>query len=114
MNLTGLDVLLALAPPAQPGQPAPPAWVNMVPLALLVVVFYFALIRPQQKKAKDHANLLKSVRRGDKIVTGGGIVAVVVTVKDKTVTIRSEDAKLEITKSSISEILDRGAESSES
>jgi preprotein translocase subunit YajC len=41
-----------LAPPAQPGQQAPPAWVNMVPLALLVAVFYFALIRPQQKKAK--------------------------------------------------------------
>jgi preprotein translocase subunit YajC len=114
MSLLSPQALLALAPQAQPGQPAPPAWVNMVPLALLVVVFYFALIRPQQKKAKDHANLLKTVRPGDKIVTGSGIVAVVVTVKEKTVTIRSADAKLEITKSAITEILDRSAEPSES
>jgi preprotein translocase subunit YajC len=87
---------------------------NMVPLVLLVVVFYFALIRPQQKKTKEHAALLKTVRAGDKIVTGSGIIAVVVTVKEKTVTIRSADAKLEITKSAITEILDRSAEPNES
>jgi len=114
MHLFSPYALLALAPSAQPGQQAPPAWVNMVPLAVLVVVFYFALIRPQQKKAKDHAALLKAVRAGDKIVTSSGIVAVIVTVKEKTLTIRSADAKLEITKSAITEILDRSAESSES
>ena len=114
MNLIGPCAFLALAPPTQPGQEAPPVWVNMVPLALLVVVFYFALIRPQQKKAKDHAALLKAVRAGDRIVTSSGIVAVVVTVKDKTLTIRSADAKLEITKSAIAEILERSGESSES
>ena len=114
MNLIGPYILLALSPPAQPGQPAPPAWVNMVPLALLVVVFYFALIRPQQKKAKDHAALLKAVRPGDKIVTSSGIVAVIVTVKEKTLTIRSADAKFEITKSAIAEITERSGEPSES
>ncbi len=103
-----------MAPPARPGEPAPPAWVNMVPFALLVVVIYFAMIRPQQKKAKEHAALLKAVRAGDKVVTSSGIVAVVVTVKDKTVTIRSADAKLEITKSAIAEITDRSGEPSES
>ncbi len=86
----------------------------MVPLALLVVVFYFALIRPQQKKAKDHANLLKAIRPGDKIVTSSGIVAVVVTVKEKTLSIRSADAKLEITKSAVAEIVERGDEAKES
>lgn len=114
MNLFSPYALLALAPQGQPGQAAPPAWVNMVPLGLLVVVFYFALIRPQQKKTKDHAALLKAVRAGDKIVTNSGIVAVIVTVKDKTLTIRSADAKLEITKSAIAEILDRSGEPSES
>lgn len=84
-----------------------------MPLALLAVVFYFVLIRPQQKKAKDQAALLKNVRQGDKILTSSGIVAVVVTVKEKTLTIRSADAKLEITKTAISEILDHSAESSE-
>lgn len=86
----------------------------MVPLALLVVVFYFALIRPQQKKAKDHANLLKAIRPGDRIVTSSGIVAVVVTVKEKTLSIRSADAKLEITKSAVAEIVERGDEAKES
>ena len=86
----------------------------MVPLVLLVVVFYFVLIRPQQKKAKDHANLLKAIRAGDKIVTSSGIVAVVVTVKDKTLSIRSADAKLEITKSAVAEITERSGESNES
>ena len=86
----------------------------MVPLALLVVVFYFALIRPQQKKTKDHANLLKAIRAGDKIVTSSGIVAVVVTVKDKTLSVRSADAKLEITKAAVAEITERSGESSPS
>jgi preprotein translocase subunit YajC len=114
MHLFYPHAILALAPQAQPGQPAPPAWVNMVPLALLVAVFYFALIRPQQKKTKEHAALLKSVRAGDKIVTSSGIVAVIVTVKDKTLTVRSADAKLEITKSAIAEITERSGEPSES
>ena len=114
MQLFSPYAILALGPPAQPGQQAPPAWVNMVPLALLVVVFYFALIRPQQKKAKDHAVLLKAVRAGDRIVTSSGIVAIVVTVKEKTLTIRSADAKFEITKAAIAEITDRSGEPSES
>jgi preprotein translocase subunit YajC len=114
MHLANPCAFPALAPPAQPGQPAPPAWVNMVPLALLVVVFYFALIRPQQKKAKDHANLMKSIRAGDRIVTSSGIVAVVVTVKEKTLSIRSADAKFEITKAAVAEITERSGESSSS
>lgn len=117
MSLFSPHALLALAPPpqsGQSGQSSAPAWLNMVPLALLVVVFYFALIRPQQKKAKDHANLLKAIRPGDRIVTSSGIVAVVVTVKEKTLSIRSADAKLEITKSAVAEIVERGDEAKES
>jgi preprotein translocase subunit YajC len=114
MYLFTPKALLAMAQQAQQGQSAPPIWQSMVPLVLLVVVFYFALIRPQQKKAKDHAQLLKTVRSGDKIVTTGGVVAVVVTVKEKTLTVRSGDAKFEITKSAIAEITERSGEPSES
>src|SRR5512137_597808 len=113
MRLFNPQALLALAPPTQPGQPAPPAWVNMVPLALLVVVFYLALIRPQQKKAKDHAALLKAVRRGDEVVTSGGIIGDVVTVKEKTLVLRSAEAKFEVTKSAITEITKRSGDSDE-
>lgn len=85
-----------------------------MPLVLLMVVFYFVLIRPQQKKAKQHQELLKSIKPGDKIVTSGGILGVVITVKEKTLSIRSADAKLEITKSAVADITERSGESSES
>jgi preprotein translocase subunit YajC len=114
MESMNLSVTLAMAPQAQPGQQSPPFWTSLVPLVLLIVVFYFALIRPQQKKAKDHAQLLKTVRPGDKILTSGGVLGVVITVKEKSVSIRSADAKMEITKSAITEILERSGESSES
>ena len=114
MTLFSLNPLLALGSPPQPGQQAPPAWMNMVPLALLVVVFYFALIRPQQKKAKEQTEMLKSVRAGDKIVTTGGIIGIVVTVKEKSISIRSADAKFEITKSAIAQITERSGEASAS
>jgi preprotein translocase subunit YajC len=110
-----LSVILALAPqPTQPGQQPPPAWTSLVPLVLLIVVFYFILIRPQQKRAKQQTELLKSVRPGDKVATSGGLICVVVTVKEKTVSIRSADSKLEIAKSAITEILERSGDSAES
>src|SRR5215831_2861059 len=101
MSLSNTSTFLAMAPPSQPGQPAPPIWTNLVPLILLVVVFYFALIRPQQKRQKQQTELLKAVKSGDRIRTNGGIIATVITVKDKSLTIRSADAKLEIDKSAV-------------
>jgi len=109
-----LSAVLAMATPPQPGQQAAPFWTSLVPIALLIVVFYLALIRPQQKKAKEQAELLKSVKPGDKVVTSTGIMGAVITVKEKSVTIRSADSKLEITKSAIGEIVERGGDSSES
>lgn len=83
-------------------------------LVLMVVLFYFVLIRPQQKKQKDHAEMLKTVRSGDRIVTTGGVVAVVVTVKEKTLSVRSADSKFEITKAAVAEITERSGEPVES
>ncbi len=110
MNLQNVGAILASGQP--PGQSSAPPWVNMVPLVLLVVVFYFILIRPQSKKAKEHAEMLKTVKPGDKVVTSGGIVGVVVTVKEKTLSVRSADSKFEVTKAAITEITERGGESS--
>ncbi len=86
----------------------------LVPMVLLFVIFYFVLIRPQQKKAKQQAEMLKTVKSGDKIVTTSGIIATVITVKDDSVSVRSADAKLEITKGAIAEIRERSGESSAS
>lgn len=78
-------------------------------LVLMGVMFYFLLIRPQQKRAKALAALVSSVKAGDKVATASGIIGTVITVKDKTVSLRSADAKLEVTKSSVTEILESSA-----
>src|SRR5258708_2737258 len=114
MDLIGQTVFFAMGQPPQPGQPGPSIVNSVVMMALIFGVFYFAMIRPQQKKAKDHTELLKSVRQGDKVVTSGGVIGFVVTVKDKSVTLRSADAKMEVTKSAISEILERAGQPAES
>jgi len=112
MNFGILSTILAMAPaPGQNGQSQAPSWVSFVPMALILVVFYFILIRPQQKRAKDQAALLKAIRPGDKILTSSGIVGVVITVKEKSLSIRSADAKLEIIKSAVAEITERSGES---
>ena len=60
------------------GQPG--LFESLMPLLLIFVVFYFLLIRPQQKKMKMHKEMLSTIRRGDKIVTGGGIIGTVTKV----------------------------------
>lgn len=69
-------------------------------------MMYFMMIRPQQQRTKQMAKLLSSLKSGDKVVTSSGIVGTVITVKEKTVSLRSADAKMEVTKSSITEILE--------
>jgi preprotein translocase subunit YajC len=54
--------------------------IQFLPLILIFVVFYFLLIRPQQRKAKDHRTMLDALRRGDRVVTGGGIIGTVARV----------------------------------
>ena len=113
MDLTQLTAVLAAAPATQPNPTAD--LMRMVgTIVIFGIIFYVALIRPQQKKAKEHTQLLKTVRGGDKILTNGGMLATVVNVKEKSLTIRSGDSKLEITKSALAEIVERSGQSSES
>jgi preprotein translocase subunit YajC len=109
-----LNMILAMGSPPQPGQQSPPFWTSLPMLAFMVIAVYLLLIRPPQKKAKEQANMLKSLRPGDKILTSGGILGVVINVKEKSVSIRSADSKMEITKSAVAEILERSGDSSES
>lgn len=111
MGSLNLNLFLALGAPAQQGGQQPPMWTSLVPLVLLVAVFYIALIRPQQKKAKQHAELLKGLKANDRVVTSSGIVGIVISVKERTVTMRSADAKFEVVKSAIAEITERGGSS---
>lgn len=103
-----------MSQPAGNGQPTAPWYVNMFPLFLLLFAFYFAILRPQQKRQKAHDTMMKSIKAGDKVTTSGGIIGVVVTVKDRSVSIRSADTKLEVLKTAVSEITEREGEPSQS
>ena len=79
----------------------------MVPMVLVFVIFYFMGIRPQQQKARQLSNLIKELKRGDKVLLNGGIVANVLNVGETTLTVRSAESKLEVQKSAVSEVLER-------
>ena len=71
---------------------------QFIPLILIFVIFYFFLIRPQQKKAKDHKLMVSNLKRGDKVVTSGGIVGTVERVvdNDKLEILISENVVVEV------------------
>jgi len=69
------------------GGGAPPTLVSFLPLALVFVVFYFLLIRPQQQKAKEHKLLLANLKKNDQIITSGGLYGRVLTLADDVVTV---------------------------
>jgi len=64
---------------------------SLLPLILIFVIFYFLLIRPQQKRAKEHRQMLESIKRGDKVITSGGVYGLVESVSDKTVVLKIAD-----------------------
>ncbi|MBI5468615.1 MAG: preprotein translocase subunit YajC [Deltaproteobacteria bacterium] len=75
---------------------------SMAPLIILFVIFYFLLIRPQQKRAKEHKEMLSKVAKGDNIITTGGIHGRVTSVNEDTLTVEiAENTKVKISKDSI-------------
>jgi preprotein translocase subunit YajC len=83
------------------------ALIQFLPLILIFVVFYFLLIRPQQRKAKDQRTMLDALRRGDRVVTGGGIIGTVARVdnaEEITVDI-AEGVRVRVLRSTISSVL---------
>ena len=83
------------------------ALLQFLPLVLIFVVFYFLLIRPQQKKAKDHRATLDSLRRGDRVVTGGGIIGTISRVDspDEVTVDIAEGVRVRIVRSTITSVL---------
>jgi preprotein translocase subunit YajC len=82
---------------------------SFAPLALIFVVFYFLLIRPQTKKAKEHKAMLSALRRGDKVVTAGGIVGSVVKLQgdDEVVVEIADGVRVRVVRSTITTVLTR-------
>ena len=80
---------------------------QFIPLILIFVIFYFFLIRPQQKRVKDHKSMVESLKRGDEVITSGGIIGIVERVMedDRIEVIIGEGTKVQIIKSTITSLL---------
>ena len=80
-------------------------FVQILPLLLIFVVFYFLLIRPQQKKMKGHRDMVANLQRGDKVITGGGLYATVAKVEDDAVVLEIADGvRVKAARHTISEL----------
>jgi preprotein translocase subunit YajC len=75
---------------------------NLFPLIFIFAVFYFLLIRPQQKKQKEHREMIDNLKKNDEVVTVGGMHGTIINIKEKTFVIRIDDnTKVDVDKSSI-------------
>ena len=82
---------------------------SLLPFALIFVIMYFLILRPQQKKVKDHAELVKNIRRGDTVVTSGGIIGKVTKVDDQELQVEiAEGVRIKIVRSTVSEVRGKG------
>lgn len=79
---------------------------SLLPFLLIILVFYFLILRPQQKRQKERQKLLESIKKGDKVVTSGGIHGTVEGIEDKTVLVKiSDNTKVKVDRSAISAIV---------
>ncbi|MEA3513331.1 MAG: preprotein translocase subunit YajC [Campylobacterota bacterium] len=76
---------------------------SLLPLIVLFAIFYFLIIRPQQKQQKEHNEMLESLEKGDKIVTNGGLIVEIIKVEDNFLSTKSiDDTKLRIARTFVS------------
>ena len=105
---TALLPLLLQATPAQ----APSPITQFAPLIFIGVIFYFLLIRPQQKQRKEQKKLITALKTGDKVVTTGGIHGMISNVKERTVLLKvADNVKIEIDKASVAIVLETSKDS---
>ncbi|SFV69058.1 Preprotein translocase subunit YajC (TC 3.A.5.1.1) [hydrothermal vent metagenome] len=91
------------------GNPQDASFASFIPLILLMVVFYFLLIRPQSKKAKEHKELLNELKKNDEVVTNGGTLGKVIKVEDSFVQVEiSENVVIKVQKQAITQKLPKG------
>ncbi len=83
----------------------PPAFASFIPIILMFLIFYFLLIRPQQKQQSQHETMIKSLNKNDEVVTSGGLHGTVVGLKEKSVLLRiAENVKVEVDRSAVSKV----------
>jgi preprotein translocase subunit YajC len=109
--------LLMAAPQGQGGEGAPGAaggFMTFLPFVLIIAIFYFLIIRPQNKKQKETQKMLAALKKGDKVVTIGGIHGTIQSVREQSVVVKVDDnTKIEFSRSAISSIVSAAKEDKE-
>lgn len=96
--------------PASPGAESPSMLVTMFPFVLMFVILYLLIIRPQQKKQKDHQRMIDELKKGDRVVTSGGVHGTITGIKDKEDILMvqvAKDVQIEVSRGSISKVAER-------
>ena len=94
---------------AQAGASAPSTFMSLLPMILLFVVFYLLLIRPQQKRQKEHRNMVAGLSLGDEVVTMGGILGKITKVEDNFVTVEvTKGTEIRIQRVSVQAMMPKG------
>jgi preprotein translocase subunit YajC len=100
-----LTLALAQGASAGPAQVQQSPLISLMPIALIFIIFYFLLIRPQKRAQQDHAKMLTALSKNDEVITSGGIYGTIVNIQDDVVTLRVDDnTRIKIQKSSISKL----------
>ena len=98
--------LLAQAAPA----PSAPAWLNFLPMLLILVVFYFLLVAPMRKRQRELQQMVDKLQKGDKVVTTGGLHGEIAGIEEGVVLLKIADqVKVRVSKSAIAQVENRGA-----
>ncbi len=100
---------IAMAPPPSGGDPQSSLVSTLVMFALIIGIFYFLILRPQQKRQKERTKLLETVKKGDRVVTNGGLHATVAGLDEKTVLLQvADNVKVKYERSAIGMIIREG------
>lgn len=101
-----LEILAAAGPATAEG---PPAWATWVPIVGMVVIFWFLIIRPQMKQQKDHRDKIAALKKGDQVITAGGLLGKVVKVDDTYAEIElAQGVRVKAVKHTIGDIIPPG------
>jgi len=87
----GIDLAYAMGVPGIGGSGGGQGWMSFLPIVFIFVIFYFLLIRPQQKRAKDHRKLLEEIKVGEYVLTSGGIYGRITGLRDNVITLEISD-----------------------
>lgn len=98
------DLFFSTAYAQTPGGAGGQGWMSFIPIVLMIVIFYFLLIRPTQKREKERKKMIDSLQKGDKVLTSGGIYGVIVNIKaeENIIVLKIADgAKVEFARSAV-------------